>query len=220
MKNPMRCAAMAGLAFLATALPAAAHPGHGAGTGLAAGLLHPLTGVDHLLALLALGMWSRRQLRGVVLPPVFLVLMALGASCAGALADAMLPALEMSIAATVLLLGVLAAAALRLPPQAAVALAALCGFLHGMAHGRELTGADSGAGFLLASALLMGVGTSLSLLAGLVRTRLGQADRRRVSREFRLHTGVGGGDGGHVGRFVAGQHQGLGNVDDLAAVVD
>jgi urease accessory protein len=142
------------------ALPAAAHPGHaadGAG-GIMAGLLHPFTGLDHLLALLALGLWSRRQLRGVVLPPVFLVLMALGASCAGVLAEGMLPALEMSIAATVLLLGVLAASALRMPPQLAVALAALCGFLHGMAHGRELAGAAGGAGFLLASAAVMAVG--------------------------------------------------------------
>jgi urease accessory protein len=160
MKRAMRCTAVAGLAGLMVALPAAAHPGHAAGeaAGLMAGLLHPLTGLDHLLALLALGLWSRRQLRGVVLPPVFLVLMALGASCAGVLADGMLPALEMSIGATVVLLGVLAASALRMPPQTAVALAALCGFLHGMAHGRELAGMASGAGFLLASAAVMSVG--------------------------------------------------------------
>jgi urease accessory protein len=160
MKNTMRSMAMAaaGLAASMTALPALAHPGHATDAGLMAGLLHPLTGLDHLLALLALGLWSRQQRNGVVLPPVFLVLMALGASCAGMLADGMLPALEMSIAATVLLLGGLAAAALRMPPQLAVALAGLCGFLHGLAHGRELAGMDSGAGFLAASALVIGLG--------------------------------------------------------------
>lgn len=165
MKHTMRYAAAAGLAGLVLALPAAAHPGHGEG-GLAAGLLHPLTGLDHLLALLAVGLWSRRQRHGMVLPPVFLVLMALGASCAGMLAQGLLPALETSIAATVLLLGVLAAAALRMPPQLAVALAGLCGFLHGLAHGQELAGTASGAGFLASSALLMGAGMLVRLEEG------------------------------------------------------
>jgi urease accessory protein len=149
---------MAAAAAVALALPAAAHPGHEGSTGLVAGLLHPLTGLDHLLALLAVGLWSRQQRRGAVLPPVFLVLMALGASCAGLLDKGMLPALEMSIAATVLLLGALAAAALHMPPQLAVALVGVCGFLHGAAHGRELAGIGSGAGFLAASALVMVLG--------------------------------------------------------------
>jgi urease accessory protein len=173
MKHTMRCAALAGVACMAVALPAMAHPGHGAGSGLAAGLLHPLTGFDHLLALLALGLWSSQQSQGIVLPPVFLVLMALGASCAGLLQDGMLPALETSISATVLLLGGLAAAALRMPPQLAVALVGLCGFLHGLAHGRELAGMASGAGFLLASALLMGVG--MAVASGERRRRMARA---------------------------------------------
>ena len=83
--------AVAALASLAVALPAAAHPGHPDG-GFTAGLLHPLTGLDHLFALLAVGLWSRQQRHGAVLPPAFLVMMALGASCAGA--GLVLPALE------------------------------------------------------------------------------------------------------------------------------
>jgi urease accessory protein len=154
----MRLMAVLAAVAVALPLPALAHPGHEGSTGLLAGLLHPLTGLDHLLALLALGLWSRQQRRGAVLPPVFLVLMALGASCAGLLDKGMMPALEMSIAATVLLLGALAAAAWHMPPQLAVALAGLCGFLHGLAHGRELAGMGSGAGFLAASALVIGLG--------------------------------------------------------------
>lgn len=142
-----------GLAVLGVALPALAHPGHEAATGFGAGLLHPLTGLDHLLALLAVGMWSRQQRHGVVLPPVCLVLMALGASTG--LAP---PALETSIAATVLLLGVLAAFALRVPPSVSVLTVGVCGFLHGLAHGLELSGKASGAGFLLASAGIMLLG--------------------------------------------------------------
>jgi len=165
MKHTTRCAALlAGLLGLAVALPAAAHPGHG-DSGLAAGLLHPITGLDHLLALLALGLWSRQQRHAphlpTVLPCAFLMLMALGASCAGALSAGMLPALETCIAATVLLLGVLAVTALRLPPWLAVAAPGACGFLHGLAHGRELAGMASGAGFLLASALVIGVGMAM-----------------------------------------------------------
>ena len=150
------CAALAGVAV---SLPAAAHPGHAA-TGFGAGLLHPFTGLDHLLALLAVGLWGRQVRHGGVLAPAFLVMMALGAAGAGA--GLMLPALETSIAATVLLLGGLAACApglqRRLPPQLAVIVVGACGFLHGVAHGRELAGFASGAGFLLASALLMGLG--------------------------------------------------------------
>jgi urease accessory protein len=147
------------LAGLAVALPAAAHPGH-PDSGFTAGLLHPLTGLDHLLALLAVGLWSREQRHGAVLPPVFLVLMALGAACAGA--GLALPALETSIAATVLLLGGLVACSpvlqRRLPAQFAVVVVAGCAFLHGLAHGVELAGAASGAGFLLTSAGLMTLG--------------------------------------------------------------
>jgi len=144
------------LSGLALSLPAAAHPGH-AETGFAAGLLHPLTGLDHLLALLAVGLWSRQRWggsgRGGALAPSFLVMMALGAS--SGLAP---PALETSVAATVLLLGALAASGARLAPQLAVLLVGGCGFLHGLAHGRELSGVDSGAGFLLASAAVMALG--------------------------------------------------------------
>jgi urease accessory protein len=157
MKIAMRYMA-AGIAGLTMALPALAHPGHGGESGFAAGMLHPLSGLDHLLALLAVGLWSRGQRHGAGMPPVFLLLMALGASSSGLLPDGMLPALETSIAATVLLLGALAAATLRIPPPLGVTLVGACGFLHGMAHGRELAGMASGAGFLAASALVMGLG--------------------------------------------------------------
>jgi len=152
--------ARAGVAVtaLTLALPAAAHPGHAPDSGFVAGLLHPVTGVDHLLALLAVGLWSRQQ-HGYLLAPTFLVMMALGAASSGGVA---LPALELSIAATVLLLGGLAAYAPRLdarmPPQMAVLTVGACAFVHGLAHGNELTGVASGAGFILASAVLMLLG--------------------------------------------------------------
>jgi len=143
-------------ALLATALPAAAHPGHAPDSSFVAGLLHPVSGIDHLLALLAVGLWSRQPRHGVVLGPTFLILMALGAASASGVAW---PALELSIAASVLLLGALAACApalqRRVPPSIAVSTVGVCAFLHGLAHGNELNGSASGAGFLLASALVM-----------------------------------------------------------------
>jgi urease accessory protein len=157
------------LATLAAALPAAAHPGHGVETGFLAGLLHPLSGIDHLLALLAVGLLSRQQRHGAVLAPTFLVFMALGASSA---AGVHLPALELSVAATVLLLGVLAACALRLPPQLAVLTVGACAFLHGLAHGQELAGMASGSGFIVASTLLMLAG---AVTAARLRRMLGAA---------------------------------------------
>jgi urease accessory protein len=175
--------ALATLAALAISLPAAAHPGHGA-TGFTAGLVHPLTGLDHLLALLAVGLWSRQQGprgHGGVLPPAFLVAMALGASSASWLLAP--PALETSVAATVLLLGVLVASGLpvvlRRAPTSSLPLAVLlaggCGFLHGLAHGGELAGMASGAGFLLTSAFVMGIGALAGERFGLLPRRLAGA---------------------------------------------
>jgi len=171
--NPLR--AVPTLALLALtltlALPAAAHPGHGADSGFQAGLLHPVTGIDHLLALLAVGLWSRQQQHGVVLAPTFLILLALGAASAGA---SHLPALELSVAASVLLLGVLASCApsvqRRVAPSMAVLTVGACAFVHGLAHGNELSGTASGAGFMLASALVMLAG---ALPGDVLRRRLG-----------------------------------------------
>jgi urease accessory protein len=148
-----RCAA--GAALLAIALPAAAHPGHG--TGFLAGLAHPFTGIDHMLALLAVGLLSRQGRHSYLLAPAFLAMAAFGAAVCGAvpLAGA---ALEMAIAAGVLLLGVLAAGAVPLPAALALPVVAACAFVHGLAHGRELAGTASGAGFLVASAALIALG--------------------------------------------------------------
>jgi urease accessory protein len=153
-----RTARLAGLAALFVAPLAGAHPGH-AEAGLGAGLLHPLTGPDHLLALLAVGLLARQGRHGATLPPAFLVLAALGAACSALVGPVIgVDALEMSIAATVLLLGAVAACGWRLAPALALPLVGSCAFVHGLAHGRELAGMASGAGFLLASAAVMAIG--------------------------------------------------------------
>jgi urease accessory protein len=157
-------------AALAVSLPALAHPGHEGATaaGFLAGFLHPLTGLDHLLAMLAAGSWSARQRDGgSILLPAFLGMMLLGALAA--VAGLRIPGLESGIAATVALSGCLLAAAVRMPLSAAAAMLGVFALLHGSAHGQELPQAASAAGFMLATALLLWIGRGIgSLLAATV----------------------------------------------------
>ncbi|SHG99738.1 HupE/UreJ family protein [Massilia sp. CF038] len=137
------------------ALPAAAHGGHAPEPGFLAGLLHPFSGADHLLAMLGVGMWSRRQGQPLSLPLTFLAMMALGAFL-----QTGLPLPESALAASVLVLGVLLAAA-RLPSAMACIVVGLFAVLHGQAHGCELPAMASAAGYLLSSAALLLAGRAI-----------------------------------------------------------
>jgi len=136
---------------------ALAHPGHNV-SGLVAGLMHPFTGFDHLLAMLAVGLWAVQGggRKVWLLPATFMTMLAVGAGIA--LPYQSLPLVETGIATTVLALGLLIALSLRFPVMVSVAVAALFGLLHGYAHGLELP--DSAApsayalGFLAATAML------------------------------------------------------------------
>ncbi|MEW5902820.1 MAG: HupE/UreJ family protein [Pseudomonadota bacterium] len=143
------------LLFFSTA--ASAHTGHGA-SGLVTGLLHPFSGMDHLLAMLAVGLWAgqlggRRVWR---LPATFMAMLAAGAFIGMALPD--LPLIEPGIAASVLILGLLIASPTKLALPISYALTAAFGLFHGYAHGSEMPSAAAplayAAGFLLATAAL------------------------------------------------------------------
>lgn len=164
MKRRITCLAAAALGLMGSS-PAWAHPGHGAGTGFMAGLGHPLTGADHLAAMVLVGLWAgllpRRAL--LLLPASFL-----GAMIAGFASGALLTvnATEVLIIVSVLALGVAAALRVRAPlPLAAIAVA-LFGFAHGQAHGLESPqGALPfifAAGFALSTAALHGFGCWLA----------------------------------------------------------
>lgn len=139
---------------------AAAHPGHGQ-TDLTAGLLHPL-GLDHLLAMVAVGLWSVAALRGAqrgLGPAVFLCAMGLGGWLGiGSTAGPAGAWLEQGMALSVLLMGVLVVQARRWPVAAGLGLIGALALLHGFAHGREMPpdGQSVGyvAGFLLTTAAL------------------------------------------------------------------
>lgn len=159
--------AAAALSLLLAAGAAGAHPGHA--EGLAAGLAHPFSGLDHLLAMAAVGLWAARALpagRRWQGPAAFLAAML--AAALAAPAGLALPGLEVAVAASVVLCGVLVAGGAALGAGPGLALVALAAVAHGLAHGAEGPVAGWGTyatGFLAATAALHGAGLLLALRA-------------------------------------------------------
>lgn len=135
-----------------------AHTGAGHTIGFLHGLSHPVSGLDHILAMVAVGIWAARiSGRAVwVVPTTFVCVMSIG-SILGA-AGIAVPFVEQGIVLSVLILGVLIAAAARLPLSAGAALAGLFALFHGHAHGAEMPSAISGfvygIGFAVSTAIL------------------------------------------------------------------
>ena len=152
------------LALLAPQL-AQAHPGVGAASGFSGGLLHPFTGLDHMLAMTAVGLLAaQRGGRALWLVPLaFLSMMALGAFMGAA--GVTLPFVEQGVAASVLIFGVVLAASFPLPAAASVPLVGLFALFHGHTHGTEMAGLGCGLGFMLATACLHLGGIGLGLAA-------------------------------------------------------
>jgi urease accessory protein len=148
---------------------AQAHPGHGP-YDLATGFLHPLTGWDHLLAMVAVGLWAAQLGARArwVLPLAFVGAMTLGA--AAGIAGFALPGVDRWILASVFALGLAIACAVRLPLAAGIGFVALAGLVHGLAHGAEMPLNASSlqflAGMVAATALLHAAGVALGLAAG------------------------------------------------------
>ena len=164
--------------FLAS--PALAHLDPGEHGSFAAGFSHPVFGADHILAMLAVGLWAA-CLAGRAfwaLPVAFVAAMALGFVLS--LSGVPLPMVEPMILASVLIFGVLVATAIRLPLSAAVAITAALGVFHGHAHGTEIGGAGALAylaGFATATGFLHALGAG----AGLGFTRFGSQALARVA---------------------------------------
>ena len=163
----MRRVLLAVAIVLASAATAAAHTGHGDTTGFALGFAHPLLGFDHLLAMIAVGLWAA-QIGGRALwlvPAAFVAVMAVGG--AAAILGIGLPMVEMGIVGSVLVLGLLVAFAPRLPLWAPAVIVGLFALFHGHAHGTEMpdggSGVAYGLGFVLATAALHGLGLAIGL---------------------------------------------------------
>ena len=156
------------LGLLWPALPALAHTGalgDHVHPGFMAGLLHPFTGIDHLAAMLAVGVWSALAVRPVWVAPLAFVAL-LGAGALGGLAGVAVPGVEPMIAASLLVTGLLIATRAQWPVRAAALVAGLFAFFHGAAHGMELSGVGVAqalalAGMLIGSAALHLTGIGL-----------------------------------------------------------
>src|SRR5262249_40499247 len=145
-----------------------AHVGVGPASGLLNGLAHPTTGLDHICAMITVGLWAaQRGGRAIwMIPLAFVTVMAVG----GALGMVAIspPFVEQGIVAWLLVLGLLVAAAVRLPLAASVILVGLFALFHGHAHGAEMpdtaAGLAYGLGFILATACLHTIGVGLGIL--------------------------------------------------------
>ncbi|MDX1636082.1 MAG: HupE/UreJ family protein [Marinobacter sp.] len=165
-------------ALLLAATTASAHSGHSHG-GFVSGLLHPMLGPDHLLAMAAIGFWSVRQSpwlqRGT---PLFMVAgMFLGAGLA--FAGLTLPGVETGIALTVMLAGVLIATLAKLPTVIGGTLVGSFMVFHGFAHGTEMPAAASlltyMAGFGVATLAIALAGRGLGVVLAKTDNRVSQA---------------------------------------------
>jgi urease accessory protein len=164
-----RAAIVLALPTLLIALPALAHTGEGGAGGFLAGLAHPVFGLDHVVAMVAVGLWG--AFLGApalwMLPIVFPLVMALGGVLG--IIGVPLPAVETGIASSAIVLGLMVALAARPPLWAAALLAGAFAIFHGYAHGKELPdGANAvafSAGFVIATGLLHLTGIAFGLVA-------------------------------------------------------
>lgn len=157
------------LALSALALPSLAHAHIGAGeaSGWMHGLAHPFSGRDHFCTMIAVGLWAA-QMGGRALwrvPLTFLCAMLLGGLLG--MAAILVPYVEAGIVMSLLVLGALIAAAVWLPLPASAAVIGVFALFHGYAHGAEMplnvSGFAYAAGFMLATALLHGMGIGVAL---------------------------------------------------------
>ena len=160
-------------ALAATTAPAFAHLNPEEHGSFMAGLSHPLFGLDHILVMVAVGLWAA-QIGGKALwgvPAAFVSTMAIGFGLA--VAGIGLPFVEPAILASVVALGLLVAMAVKLDTVASAAIVAVFALFHGHAHGGELGTAGAlefGIGFVAATALLhvagIGLGLGIARLSG------------------------------------------------------
>lgn len=157
------------VAASALLLPVAAlaHEQRGAAAGLLTGLLHPVSGADHVLAMIAVGLWGAQLGAPAIwqLPIAFPMMMAIGGFLG--LVGMPLPAVETAIALSALLLGTMVLAEARPPLSLALLLVGFFAIFHGHAHGTELPPGQSGLtysiGFVTATGCLHAIGIAIGL---------------------------------------------------------
>lgn len=187
----LRGIAAAALGLLGATSPALAHTGHGDAQGFIAGLAHPVGGLDHVLAMVAVGLFAA-HLGGRALwavPAAFVGLMAAGGALG--MEGIAIPHVETGIGLSVVVFGAVLAAGLAPPVGLAAGLVGFFAIFHGHAHGAELPsgawGAAYAAGFMSATAALHAAGIAL----GVGAARLASARAVRIGGAAMAAAGVG-----------------------------
>jgi urease accessory protein len=169
-----RCVALS--VALAAALPVFAHDEQGQAIGFLAGLVHPVSGLDHVLAMIAVGVWGAQLGMPAlwILPVVFPMVMALGGMLG--LLGVAIPGVEIGIALSALVLGVMVLLEARPPLAVAAVMVGLFAIFHGHAHGTELPEGASGLlysiGFVVATGCLHGAGIAIGAVHRFARGRV------------------------------------------------
>ena len=150
------------------ALPAWAHAPAGSAEGFVSGLLHPVSGLDHVLAMLAVGLWGAQLGAPAIwlLPVTFPLMMAVGGFLG--LLGVLLPGVEVGIAVSAIVLGAAVAFESKPPLPGVALLVAVFALFHGHAHGTELPAGQSGllysVGFVVATGGLHAVGIAIGII--------------------------------------------------------
>ena len=153
---------------LAATRPLYAHVQQGQAAGFLTGLKHPISGLDHVLAMIAVGLWGAQLGAPAIwlLPVTFPMVMAFGGFLG--LLGIPLPGVEIGIAVSAILLGIMVAREARPRLAVAAALVAFFAVFHGHAHGTELPPGQSGLmysmGFVTATGCLHGVGIAIGVI--------------------------------------------------------
>ncbi len=171
---------------------AMAHTGVGDTSGFVHGFSHPVSGIDHILAMVAVGIFAY-QLGGRALwlvPGTFVLVMALGGALG--IAGIPVPFIEAGIALSVVILGAIIALGVKAPVAIAMAIVGVFAIFHGHAHGAEMPADTSGAtyalGFMLGTALLHSAGLALGFLIG----RIGEIRGPNIVRAAGAATSMAG----------------------------
>ena len=164
------------IAGMLVALPAWAHEQAGQAAGFVTGMLHPVSGLDHVLAMVAVGLWGAQLGAPAIwlLPVTFPLVMAFGGFLG--LVGVPLPGVEVGIAASAILLGAMVATQSRPPLWMAAAAVAFFAIFHGHAHGTELPAGQSGLlysiGFVVVTGCLHATGIAIGLIHRWQRGRI------------------------------------------------
>lgn len=180
LNNTLAVAAAFGVTTISTA--ALAHTGVGATAGFTAGFSHPIGGLDHILAMVGVGLfaWMLKGRALWLVPAAFVAMMAVGGVLG--MFQVPVPMVELGIALSIVVIGGLVTLGKSIPVAAAMAIVGVFAIFHGHAHGAEMPAAMSGLsygiGFIAATALLHTVGIATGLAIG----KAGEARGFQVAR--------------------------------------